>query len=80
MKILAMLLIAAALSSCTTRTLRLPNGVEYTSTSFLTNPSIGPVRVAGEKDKIDFTMGSYNHNQTELAKLLLQVAALSATQ
>lgn len=68
-----------ALTGCTTRTLKF-QGVKYTSTSFLTNPTIGPVRVSTGKDGVsEFTLGSYGHNQTEIAKLLMQVAALSAT-
>lgn len=76
---IALCLLVLTLCGCTTRTLEF-QGVKYTSRSFFTNPSIGPVRVVTSKEGVsELSMGSYSHNQTEISKLLLQVAAMTAT-
>jgi hypothetical protein len=78
MKKMLLLLLAVALAGCTTRTLEFPNGVKYKSTSFLTNPTIGPVTMSGSKDGYtDFKMGGYSHSQTQILQTIEKLAALA---
>ena len=78
MKFVSTLLIALSLSGCVTRTIELPNGIKYKSVSFLTNPNIGAVRATGGKDHIDFQLGGYGHNQTDILKTISALAALGS--
>lgn len=74
-----LIVLAGALlaGGCTTRQITLPNGATYKSTSFLTNPNIGAVALKGGRDNVDFSIGGYNHNQTQLLQVIQQLAALA---
>lgn len=78
MKIIFVLLLVS-LSGCVTRTITFPNGVSYKSTSFLTNPNIGAVKVSTDtKGYLNFDLAGYNHNQTDIAELILAIATKKA--
>lgn len=75
--VICLLAVAATLtlSGCVTREITLPGGVTYKSTHFLTNPTIGPVKVGADPlGRPTFSMESYNHEQTELAGKALEFA------
>lgn len=81
MKLRALFLLAIpALCGCMTRTVTVTatDGVkyEYKSNHLLTNPNIGAIKVT--KDSIGgytFSIEGYNHNQAEITKLIMAIAA-----
>jgi hypothetical protein len=76
MKFLLLIILSLAFSGCTTRVIVFPDGTTYTSRSFLTNPNIGPVSMKNNQHTgLEFTLGGYNHNQTDVADLVLAIAA-----
>jgi hypothetical protein len=79
MRIIICLVALLFASGCVTRSIELPNGVKYSSTSFLTNPNVGQVKVVGGKDHIDFSLAGYAHDQTAVAELILAIAQKKAT-
>lgn len=69
-----LILIAASLSlcGCSSLTIVAPDGTKITRTSFLTNPTIGPMKVT--KGDTTFSLDGYGHNQTDIAGAVVAAA------
>lgn len=76
MKSLIIVALAALFAGCTSTHIVLPDKTEITRTSFLTNPTIGPLDIAktGEQTAT-FKMGGYSHEQIAIVKQALDLAA-----
>lgn len=75
---LSLCLVVAALCGCSSLTIVAPDGTKITRTSFLTNPTIGPMKVT--KGDTTFSMDGYGHNQTDIAGAVVAAAVKAAVK